>query len=295
MRTRANPILLCLAAATAVWGAQGPEDKAVAYLAEEVRRWSIDNHCFSCHNNGDGARALLIARKLGRSVPPESLQQTMDWLKRPADWQGAANNPGVSDKVLAAIQFAAAASESMNHDAIRQAARLIVASQKPDGSWPIDQGSIGSPATYGTSLATGMATRTLELADDQELAKPIQLALEFLSKQKPQSVPDAVAATLAGAGDHTAVLLRWQHNDGGWGPWAQAPSEPFDTALVLLALQRQPKAKSAIALGRKYLVRAQLPSGGWEATTRPPGGQSYAQHISTTAWVTIALLRTHPE
>ncbi|MEX0713581.1 MAG: hypothetical protein WD278_14585 [Pirellulales bacterium] len=36
----------------------------------------------------------------------------------------------------------------------------------------------------------------------------------------------------------------------------------------------------------------QLEDGSWPETTRPAGGQSYAQRISTTAWATIALLAT---
>src|SRR5262249_25750881 len=37
---------------------QAAEERAVAYLVREVPLWSQENHCFSCHNNGDGARAL---------------------------------------------------------------------------------------------------------------------------------------------------------------------------------------------------------------------------------------------
>jgi hypothetical protein len=46
--------------------------------------------------------------------------------------------------------------------------------------------------------------------------------------------------------------------------------------------------------GRAYLIRAQLPAGGWPETTRPSGFQSYAQHISTSGWATLALLKTRP-
>ena len=48
--------LLALAAA-----AQSPEDRAIAYLEDEVSAWSRSNGCYSCHNNGDGARALYEA------------------------------------------------------------------------------------------------------------------------------------------------------------------------------------------------------------------------------------------
>jgi hypothetical protein len=47
-----------------------------------------------------------------------------------------------------------------------------------------------------------------------------------------------------------------------------------------------------IAEGRRYLIRTQLTEGGWTETTRPSGNQSYAQHISTSGWAALALLKT---
>ena len=49
-----------------------PEAKAVAFLSREVPRWSREKHCFSCHNNGDGARALFRAARQGEHVPAQS-------------------------------------------------------------------------------------------------------------------------------------------------------------------------------------------------------------------------------
>ena len=92
---------------------------------------------------------------------------------------------------------------------------------------------------------------------------------------------------------------------GGWGAYLTSAVEPFDTALVLLALQpllEQPElaapAIDALALreavdqGRRFLLNEQLRDGSWVETTRPAGQQSYAQHISTTGWATLALLAT---
>ena len=45
------------------------EAKAVAFLSAEVPRWSRENHCYSCHNNGDAARALYEASRAGIRVP----------------------------------------------------------------------------------------------------------------------------------------------------------------------------------------------------------------------------------
>jgi hypothetical protein len=40
-----------------------PEERALVYLAREVPRWSVENKCHSCHNNGDAARALYQTKR----------------------------------------------------------------------------------------------------------------------------------------------------------------------------------------------------------------------------------------
>ena len=51
-------------------------DAVWAFLATEVPRWSRENHCYSCHNNGDSARALLAAKKRGLILPEDALRGT---------------------------------------------------------------------------------------------------------------------------------------------------------------------------------------------------------------------------
>jgi hypothetical protein len=94
-----------------------------------------------------------------------------------------------------------------------------------------------------------------------------------------------------------AYLRRAQTTEGGWGPYAASPAEVFDTALALLALapgRTQPAVADMIARGRAFLAAQQLADGSWPATTRPSGGVSYAQQMSTTGWATLALLATRP-
>jgi hypothetical protein len=69
----------------------------------------------------------------------------------------------------------------------------------------------------------------------------------------------------------------------------------FDTAMVELALARQPETdeiKAFLRRGRAYLIAAQNPDGSWDETTRPSGGASYSQRLSTSGWATQALLVT---
>jgi hypothetical protein len=169
--------------------------------------------------------------------------------------------------------------------------------QTADGSWQVeDEGDApGSPVTWGTTLATYFVRRTLQFAGGHREA--VERADTWLRAAQPRHTPDEAAVLLAFPKDprirRRAVerFARMQTSDGGWGPRLHAPAEVFDTALVLLALQAAGET-ALVPRGRDFLLRMQQPSGGWPETTRPPGSQSYAQHISTTAWAALALLAT---
>jgi hypothetical protein len=289
-----------------------PERRAVAYLSQETPRWYAENHCFSCHNNGDGARALFLAVQRGYAVPASALQDTLRWLRDPAGWDHNPGNAGFSDKRLARIQFAAALAEAWrtgytrDRNAVSRAAESLVREQESDGpflgSWKIDTGGVaGAPATYGSALATYMARRTLEIADARRFAQHVGRANQWLSSTQPQSVLDRAAILLAlpdSAPKHLSALLAAQTSDGGWGPQPHAPAEAFDTAVALLALhgvRDLHNVAAALERGRAFLVKFQLADGSWPETTRPAGFTSYAERISTAAWAVYALLITDPK
>lgn len=291
---------------------KSPEGKAVTFLIREVPSWPVENKCFSCHNNGDAARALYLARQLGRSVPDEALAATTRWLQKPRGWDHNGGEGPFSDKKLARIQFAAAlvaareAGLVQGKDSLLEAAELVAAFQEQDGSWPTEvDGSLGSPATYGVTLATAIACRTLVQADAVKYKDKIARAQTWLRRKKVLTVLDA-ASLLIGldrADDETArtqrdrcleVIRKGEGKEGGWGPFITSAAEVYDTALVLLALHLLPPTEQIKAMrqrGRAYLIQTQQEDGSWRETTRPTNGDSYAQRISTTAWALQALLR----
>jgi hypothetical protein len=292
-------------------GSPSPESRAIAYLANEVSLWSRENHCFSCHNNGDGARALYTARRLSYAIPEQSLAATTQWLAQPLEWDNNRGEPGFSDKQLARIQFAASLVEAFeaglieDREILVQAAESLLPYQKDDGSWQVDvEAVVGSPVTYGTALATSMVRKTLEKADLSRFAAAITRADDWLLETPLKSTLDAAAVVIAledrsdprveaKVGQCLELIVGGQASDGGWGPYRNSPSEPFDTAVVVLALlsvRDRPQMEELIEQGRTYLLQTQLSAGGWPETTRPPGSQSYAQHISTSSWATLALL-----
>ena len=328
MRPRVTLSVCALALAGFLSGAAAqdtgaPVARAVRFLSGEVPRWPVENHCFSCHNNGDAARALYAALRAGHTVEDAALDATTDWLRRPDAWDDNALGLEFSDQTLARIQFASALVSAMDAGRVVEDAPLVAAAarialdQQADGAWRLDtSGSLGSPVTYGTALVTRAALGALERADDPSLAPVIARGAAWLRSVEVKTVLDA-AAVILGLGVATDpaasvqrqacldLIVRGRAPSGGWGAYLTSPVEPFDTALVLLALSSLTGAPELtrptidVALmtelrtdGRAFLIAEQLGDGSWVETTRPAGQQSYAQYISTTGWATLALLAT---
>jgi hypothetical protein len=307
-----RPILAVLALIVGTArGDDGPEGKALGYLAREVPRWPAENRCFSCHNNGDAARALYAAVGLGRAVEPGATAETDRWLARPEGWDRNGGGGPASDKALARIQFAAALASAVesgrvaDRTALARAANRLAEDQAEDGSWRSDeQGRVGSPATYGRPLATWMSRQTLNAADPVRFGDRVGRADAWLGRLIPSSVLDASTLLLAGPpGDSPDgrgrafaldLVRRGQSPGGGWGPFEKSAPEAFDTTLALLALDRhrdRPGVALMIARGLAYLAATQQDDGSWTETTRPAGAESYAQRLSTAGWATLALLK----
>ncbi|MBL8234375.1 MAG: terpene cyclase/mutase family protein [Bryobacterales bacterium] len=269
--------------------------RAAGYLAIEVPRWKKENGCYSCHNNGDAARALMAA---GRR---SELEDTLRWLANPVEWNQQQSDAPFRDKGLARIQFSLALAEAVERGLIadraplEQSARELVRLQNDDGSWTVeDEANVGSPATYGSPLATYAVLRVLKVANSKDFAEARERSGKWMSAGRSAATVDRAARVLsAGLQERGALgdrqqLEAAQNPDGGWGPYRASPSEVFDTAIALMALGRTGDGR-ALAKGRDYLLRTQLPGGGWPATTRPSGVASYAQQISTTGWALLAL------
>ncbi|MDX2039577.1 MAG: hypothetical protein SFX72_23265 [Isosphaeraceae bacterium] len=279
--------------------------RALAYLEREVPRWSRENRCFSCHNNADGARALYLAA--GPGPLPAPLRDSHGWLVDPKRWEHNGGEGPFSDKRLARLQFAAALADAVatgkatDRGPLLEVARAIVADQRPDGSWaPEGPEALGSPATLGTPLATLTARDILRAADPRRFADAIARAQARLDAITPVTLIDA-AVVLQARDDHPRAadalerIREGEADGGGWGPYADSPPEPFDTAVVLLALARdRSKHREMIERGRRYLIAAQLDDGSWPETTRPAGLESYAQRVSTAGWAARALIATAP-
>lgn len=289
-------------------------EQGVRFLEREVPSWSRENHCFSCHNNGDAARALFLASTRGFALDPNSIQQTVEWLSLPEKWDRNGGRGPFIDKRLARIEFSAALAVATDSGAVRDrrvltsSAQMIADEQQLDGSWIIDgPDTLGTPATLGRPLATWMARETLRICDSIEHAAAIEQADRWLRNRALETTLDAAVRLLlppdptsssdrAGRSRAIALLQRGRSEDGGWGPYTTSSPEPFDTAIAILGLSRARQnagdkgVDDLLNQARTYLINAQQPDGSWLETTRPSGGESYAQRISTTGWALIAML-----
>jgi hypothetical protein len=199
---------------------------------------------------------------------------------------------------------------------------MVAGDQLDDGSWQGgSENPVGSPTAYSRHLATHVGRSVLAGAGDPAFEDRRRRAADWLRGHPPANVHQAAVLLMAstGSGDfpgeprlsESLLLIRAGRSPvGGWGPYVSAPPEAFDTALVLLGLARVRAALGGagktgasgkerlaeidgwIRSGREHLRAAQEPDGGWPATTRPPGAESYAQRVSTTAWAALALMAT---
>src|SRR5262245_13389160 len=131
----------------------GGEAAGVAYLARHAPTWKPENRCFSCHHNGDAARALFAS---GRNEPV-----TLRWLERPEGWDKNGGDGPFNDRKLARLQFAAALAEAdragllKDRRPLTKAAVQLAGDQRRDGSWAaVAAGADGGPTTWGDTLAT---------------------------------------------------------------------------------------------------------------------------------------------
>ncbi len=294
--------------------------KGVDYLKVEVPKWKTEHPCYSCHNNGDATRALLVAGSKGYDIGT-ALDDTLAFLKQPSKWDQNKAPSGFDDKALARVQFASALAVAERHGKaastdLDAAAKLLVADQQADGSWQLDQSqSLGSPATYGTTHRHLVGAHDADLVGDaagQLHDRPgRQVDSRPHARERARCIRNGAALDLASdvmaenlRRTCLSILRNGQSPAGGWGPYVTAAPQVFDTAMAVLALSsleveprlarsayRVEELKEAIANGKKYLVSQQRPDGSWPETTRPANQESYAQRISTTGWAMLALMQ----
>jgi hypothetical protein len=284
--------------------------RAQEFLTRELAQWHAEERCASCHHDGDAARVLWSFDAGFDALREARLAEHRHRLLRSSLWCDPQADPRFRDERLALVQRAAAL-----HAALARGARLDVgameslfealrAEQEEPGCWlGSTTTGLGGPVTYGPFLATAVALGALDERVDAASVAAVRRGRAWLANATPSATMEhaAVAWALAAPREPrereardvaVEALLARAARSGGFAPWEQGPSEVFDTALALLALEAQPAApdiERARAAARGYLEREQELDGGWRETTRPAGGESRAHRVSTSAWAAQAL------
>lgn len=148
----------------------------------------------------------------------------------------------------------------VNHPVVRQGVEFLLASVRPDGSWPIDT----NLATWNTSQAVFALDWQLETDDVN-------------AKQPSQSAQDTLDWLLSC--QHRTTHAYTGAEPGGWA-WTDLSGgvpDADDTAAALLALcrwhhrwpeQRASEIKRATLLGVHWLLSLQNKDGGWPTFCR---------------------------
>ena len=313
VRTSVGLAIFCLfSTLNAVEGGQAMR-RAFDYLLLESTSWSPDNGCFSCHNDGDAFRALLAYDKESQSLRAPQWQSLLNWFQRPEEWLKSKSAEIGESPILTFIQFGTARQAAQNagwieaEESVERTIRNeLLKTQSRAGYWQVEPDrTIGSPGTYGNALASFQALSIIGEEQSEQIESAKTRCLNWASQFYPKSSTDLAAISLLlnlaetsklreRAKDWSQHLVETQNADGGWGIFPHRYSEVFDTAIACIAIAKTlapSSGEESLKNARQFLEETQEPSGGWPETTRPSGGVSYAQHISTTAWALQALIQ----
>ena len=287
--------------------------QAAAYLKREAEVWPDENGCYSCHNNGDAARVLFGQHDFSSQLQGERWKTMLNWYVQPEKWLSAKTDEVSLSPALYTIQFGKGLLSAETSGLLAptqqqryEVGRLVADHQNEQGYWPIEPaGTVGSPGTYGNTLGVAFALDILSACSDATFETNIGRANQWLFSQIPSATVD-IAGTLLALKHSTnptkrsiqsrltEQLIQRQSQSGGWGPYQNRWPEVFDTSIAMIALaELSPDPESSLETplvkGVEFLLEIQDELGAWPETTRPTGGTSYAQHISTTAWALQAL------
>jgi subtilase family serine protease/fibronectin type 3 domain-containing protein/flagellar hook assembly protein FlgD/Tol biopolymer transport system component len=169
--------------------------------------------------------------------------------------------------------------------------------QQPDGSWwdkpatamrdttavvetllPLASDFIGREQAVQWLLAQSLQSTDYRARQTRALGK-LQTLLKPLGKVQQDAFKGLTDTQLG-------TLIGEQHDDGGWGLATSYASDPFDTALVLLALstledmERLPfDGPSIRAAALQYLAGSQHADGGWSAVANGPSRLYVTTHV----------------
>ena len=129
-------------------------------------------------------------------------------------------------------------------------------------------------------------------------AEVMRRAEEYLAKAQPGLSTEWQAVRLLLKPEDAMlreVLLKAQHEDGGWGWLTNEPSDAFGTGLALYVLARSGLLLTDESVQRAvaFLKKTQMPDGSWAVPSTRSRDKNKVNKTATyggTAWAVIGLL-----
>jgi hypothetical protein len=288
--------------------------RSLGFLAKEGDQWMADKNCNACHHMPELLWSHREAARRGFDIDQKKFDEWLAWsVERATD-----KKPGLEEASLMIL----AMPERPAPDLIQ----LLVAGQKPDGTWD-PAGQFASMQKRGGADARANSTRLNLLAlasarpePSESSAARSKAAAALHKKDTPTATESLVYRTLEarhfGNENYAAKLcetmVKQQRGDGGWSSYiGENQSDSLATGQVLYALQHfssDAKTAPAIARAQHWLIKTQRDDGSWtidinhiSKTDRsaPEKAKSFqdATGIYTywgTAWATLGLLQGVP-
>lgn len=291
-------------------------------LQESMDTWIREVSCVSCHHQGLGTMAVVMASERGIAIDEELHARQLDRLLTTIPGGALYGNAGINGTFGRSFQLLALGAAGTPRDARTDAVARFLAGNavRRDavvGKSPWLSVSFRPPLEASRATGAAFALRALDLyhadALDAPAERTIARARRYLEELEPENSEERAMRLLglgwSGAAEHrireaTHDILRAQRPDGGWAQLETMESDAYATGQALVALQQMAglvRSDPAFERGVRFLLDRQLADGSWlvETRRRSPGLPYFEtgfphrlhQFISTaaTAWSTMAL------
>lgn len=323
--------------------------RSLELLQQTAATYTDQRDCFSCHHQALPSMAVALAASRGFDVRvPQVVWQsefTANFFlqRREKIEQGNGVPGGPYTAAYAAVQLA------VDGDREPEASQLLVAylrqTRQQDGHWKIQTHRPPLEDSDFTATALSLAALRLHSQDDdaEETGQEVRQAVHWLARAPGQTTEDHVYRLLGiywgtvdarrGTGirwprlfsgrttpgmeleerksfqQTVTLLLRQQHEDGGWSQRENGSSDAYASGQVVAALLGTGAARpgdEAIRRGIAYLLGVQKEDGSWHVTSRSKAFQEYFESgfphqkdqfisVSASSWATMALVLSRPE
>ncbi len=288
--------------------------KSLGFLAREGEEWMTAKNCNGCHHLPELLWSHREAKQRGFAVDAKKYEEWLAWaIERATD-----KRPGLEEAALMILALPDRPAPELTN--------LLVAEQKPDGSWnPAGQFTGLQKRGAGDAQANTLRLNLIALATPPHAMAEadgarVKATAILQKKDAPTTMESLVFRTLYARRfdkpeDAKALvkdIVKRQRGDGGWSYiLGENMSDVLATGQVLYVLQQDaadaPTA-TAIARAQHWLLKAQRADGSWpiditHISQNDRSGSDKAKSFKDAtgiytywgcAWATIGLLQGVP-